>query len=275
MIELRQTLTDLLANVRFLDVLDVLLVAYLIYRVLLLIRGARAVSLLRGVALVLLVLLVSAWLPTLNYVLRAIVPVILPVALIALVVIFQPELRQALERLGRTGFLPAPLGSLSDESGPDVIGEVVEAAASLADRGHGALLVLERTQPLVDIIRTGKAISGRVSVELLLTIFSPRTPLHDGAVVIRGAQIMAAACVLPHSERPGLSTETGMRHRAALGLAERTDAVIVVVSEETGNISLAFNGTLSPALERPQLTERLMELFEAQRAERRVFFWRK
>ena len=269
--ELRQTFTTLLVNVRFLDVLDVLIVAYLIYRVLLLVRGTRAMSLLRGLVLVLLVLMVASWLPTLNYILGA----ILPMALIALVVIFQPELRMALERLGRTGFLPASLGSLSEESGPDVIGEVVEAAAGLADKGYGALMVLERTQPLVDIIRTGKTINGRVSVELMLTIFSPRTPLHDGAVVIRGAQILAASCVLPHSERPGLSTETGMRHRAALGLAERTDAVIVVVSEETGNISLAFNGTLSPALERPQLTERLMELFEAQRAERRVFFWRK
>ncbi len=271
MTELWQILTNLAISVRFLDALDVLIVAYLIYRVLLLARGTRAMSLLRGVVLVLLVLLVSSWLPTLRFILNAIVPV----AVIALVVIFQPELRMALERLGRTGFLPAPLGSLSEESGPDVIGEVVEAAATLAEKGYGALMVLERAQPLVDITRTGKTISGRVSVELLITIFSPRTPLHDGAVVIRGAQVLAASCVLPHSERPGLSTETGMRHRAALGLAERTDAVIVVVSEETGNISLAFNGTLSPALQRSQLTERLMELFEAQRAERRVFFWRK
>lgn len=266
-----QTLTTLIVNVRPLDVLDVLLVAYLLYRVLLLVRGTRAMSLLRGVALVLLILLISSWLPALNYILRALVPV----ALIALVVIFQPELRMALERLGRTGFLPAPLGSLSEDSGPDVVGEVVEAASALAEKGYGALMVMERTQPLMDIIRTGKTLNARVSVELITTVFSPRTPLHDGAIVIRGSQILAASCVLPHSERPGLSTETGMRHRAALGLAERTDAVIVVVSEETGNISLAFNGTLSPALERPQLTERLMELFEAQRAERRVFFWRK
>jgi diadenylate cyclase len=112
-------------------------------------------------------------------------------------------------------------------------------------------------------------------VELLMTIFNPRTPLHDGAVVIRGAELLAASCVLPHSERPGLSTETGMRHRAALGLVERTDAAVVVVSEETGNISLAVNGTLSPALQRPQLTERLMEAFEAQLQEKRFFFWRK
>ncbi len=266
-----KTLTDLLPNLRVLDALDVLIVAYLIYRVLLLLRGTRAASLLRGVALVLLVLLVSSWLPTLNYLLRSLIPV----ALLALVVIFQPELRMALERLGRGGFLIGSLGSLGEETTADVIGEVVEAAVSMSEKGHGALLVLERTQPLVDIIRTGKAINGRVSVELLMTIFSPRTPLHDGAVVIRGAQVLAASCVLPHSERPGLSTETGMRHRAALGLAERTDAVVVVVSEETGNISLAFNGTLSPALERPQLTERLMELFEAQQAEKRFFFWRK
>ncbi|HEY3398375.1 MAG TPA: diadenylate cyclase CdaA [Armatimonadota bacterium] len=271
MIDFWHALTGLLPNVGVLDLLDVAIVAYLVYRVLLLMRATRAMSLLRGVALVLLVLMVSSWLPTLNYLLRA----ILPVALIALVVIFQPELRMALERLGRSGLFPSPLGSTEDEAGADVINEIVEAAFRLAEKGHGALMVMERTQSLVDIIRTGKTINGRVSVELLMTIFNPRTPLHDGAAVIHGWQLLAASCVLPHSERPGLSTETGMRHRAALGLAERTDAVVVVVSEETGNISLAFNGTLSPALQRPQLTERLMELFEAQRAEKRFFFWRK
>jgi diadenylate cyclase len=271
MTEFWQTLRDLLVNVRPLDVLDVLIVAYLLYRVLLLMRGTRAMPLLRGVVVVVLFFLISSWLPTLNYILHSLELI----AVIALVVIFQPELRMALERVGRSGLLPSPLGSLNEDSGPDVIGEIVEAAFGLSEKGYGALMVLERTQALVDIIRTGKTINGRVSFELLVTIFSPRTPLHDGAVVIRGSQLLAASCVLPHSERPGLSTETGMRHRAALGLAERTDAVIVVVSEETGNISLAFNGTLSPALERPQLTERLMELFEAQRAEKRVFFWRK
>jgi len=137
------------------------------------------------------------------------------------------------------------------------------------------LIVMERSTGLLDITRTGKTINARVSVELLHTIFHPRTPLHDGAVVIRGNQLVAAACVLPHSESPSLATSVGMRHRAALGLAERTDAVCIVVSEETGSISLAVNGTLSPPLSRVQLTERLQELFEAEKGRTHFFFWRK
>ena len=269
--ELVETFRQILQDLQWLDALDVIIVAYLIYRFLLLMRGTRAVPLLRGLALILLVFLVSSWLPTLNYILRYVGPV----ALIALVIIFQPELRLALEHLGRGHFLGLNIGSTETDFVPDTIAEVVEAAFRLADKGHGALIVLERTQRLADIMRTGKAINGRVSVELLMTIFNPRTPLHDGAVVIHGAELLAASCVLPHSERPGLSTETGMRHRAALGLAERTDAAVIVVSEETGNVSLAVNGTLSPALQRPQLTERLMEIFEAQLQEKRFFFWRK
>lgn len=265
------TLAELLVNFRLLDGLDILIVAFLVYRLLLLVRGTRAASLLRGIVLVLIAFAVSSWLPTLNYLLRGLIPV----ALLALVVIFQPELRMGLERLGRAGLLGRALGPLKEPTGDEIILEVVEAAFRMAEKGHGALIALERTASLVDIIRTGKTINGRVSPELIMTIFNPRAPLHDGAVVVRGPELVAASCVLPHSERPGLSTETGMRHRAALGLVERTDAVVVVVSEETGNVSLAANGTLSPALERPQLTERLMELFEAQRADRRFFFWRK
>lgn len=269
--ELLETFRQILHNLRWLDALDILIVAYLVYRLLLLMRGTRAVPLFRGLGLLLLIFLISSWLPALNYILRALVPV----ALIALVVIFQPELRMALEHLGRGHFLGLRFSAVGGGSVPDVITSVVEAAFRMAEKGHGALIVMERSQRLSDIIRTGKAINGRVSVELLMTIFNPRTPLHDGAVVIRGAELLAASCVLPHSERPGLSTETGMRHRAALGLAERTDAAVIVISEETGNVSLAVNGTLSPALQRPQLTERLMEMFESQLQEKRFFFWRK
>jgi diadenylate cyclase len=271
MTDVLQTALDLYRNIRWLDVVDILVVAYLFYRILVFIRDTRSLALLRGLGLLALIFVLSTWFPALNMVLQ----VLIPVAIIALVIIFQPELRLGLERLGRGGLLPGVLTPLQAEGGQDVVNEVVDTAERLSEKGHGALIVLQRTEPLVDIARTGKAINGRLSVELLMTIFNPRTPLHDGAVVIRGSQILAASCVLPHSERPGLSTETGMRHRAALGLAERTDAAVVVVSEETGNISLAVNGTLSPALQRPQLTERLLEMFEAQTEAKRFFFWRK
>ncbi len=269
--ELWQQLAATLVTVRITDVIDIVVVAYIVYRGLLLLQGTRGVAVIRGLLIVLVLLAATKWLFTLNWMLRQLV---LP-GVIALVVIFQPELRLALERLGRAGFLSAVFTNLDAETQQRVINEIVEAAEELSQRHIGALIVLQRESGLVDITRTGKTINGRVSVDLLRTIFYPNTPLHDGAVVVRGDNLVAAGCVLPHSERPGLSVATGMRHRAALGLSERTDAVIVVVSEETGAISLAVDGNLSPALERPQLAERLNRLFEITTDRSRILFWRK
>lgn len=262
---------ELFRNFRVLDAMDILLVAFLVYQMLLLMRRSRAISLLKGVILVLLMILVTTWFPTFNWLLSRL---ILP-GTIALVVIFQPELRMALERLGRGGWLGEMLDRVSADERQWVINEVVDAACAFADKRIGALIVLQRTSSLMDITRTGKTINARVSAELLATIFNPTSPLHDGAVVIRGETLVAAACVLPHSESPSLSATTGMRHRAGLGLSERTDAVVVIASEETGGISLAVEGALSPHLARTQLSERLMELFEAEREQTRFFFWRK
>jgi len=252
------------------DVLDMLVVGYIVYRVLLLLQGTRSVSVIRGLLIVLFVLSLTSWLPTLNWTLRQLV---LP-GVIALVVIFQPELRMALERLGRGGLLGG-LAQVRSSETTRVLNEIVDAAESLASTRTGALIVLQRESGLVDITRTGKTLNARLSVDLLLTIFQPKTPLHDGAVVVRDAIIIAAGCVLPHSERPGLSVATGMRHRAALGLTERTDAAVVVVSEETGAVSLAVDGNLSPDLERPQLVERLNQLFETQTDRSKLLFWRR
>jgi len=241
-------------SVHLVDVIDVALVAVLIYYVALLLRRTRAISLINGIILIIALVWLFRQLPilpTLYWLLRGIGTV----GVLALVVIFQPELRMALERLGRGGLLGGALRSMAADQQQNVINDVVDSAVALSDKSIGALIVLERQTGLIDITRTGKTINGRVSVDLLNTIFYPGTPLHDGAVVIRGDQIVAAACALPHSESPALSTSTGMRHRAALGLAERTDAVCVVV--------------------RAQLTERLMELFEAARERSRFFFWRK
>ncbi len=266
-----QAVSDIATNVGARDIVDVVVVAYLIYRLGLLLRGTRALPLIKGILVIILVIVFTAWLPTLYWLLSRIIPV----GVIALVVIFQPELRMALERIGRGGVLGSALTQLSAEQRQQVLSEVIDAAVGLSEKGYGALIVLERSTGLLDITRTGKTVNARVSVELLHTIFHPYTPLHDGAVVIRGNQLVAAACVLPHSESPGLATSVGMRHRAALGLAERTDAVCVVVSEETGAISLAVDGAISPRLERVQLTERLQELFEAEKERTRFFFWRK
>lgn len=253
-------------------VMDVIVVSYIVYRGLLLLQGTRGGSVIKGLLVVIFLLWISSGLPTLNWILRQLV---LP-GVIALVVIFQPELRTALERLGRAGLLGFSVGKAEPEAAQRVINEIVDAAEEMSSRRIGALIVLQRESGLMDITRTGKTLNARVSVDALITIFYPNTPLHDGAVVIRDDEIVAAGCVLPHSEQPGLSVATGMRHRAGLGLSERTDAVVVVVSEETGAISLAVEGNLAPDLERTELAERLNRLFEKKPDERaRLLFWRR
>jgi len=252
-------------------VLDVLVVSYIVYRGLLLLQGTRGGSVIKGLLVVLFLLWISSGLPTLNWILRQLV---LP-GVIALVVIFQPELRTALERLGRAGLLGFSIGRVETAAAQRVINEIVDAAEEMSSRHIGSLMVVQRDSGLMDITRTGKTLNARVSVDALITIFYPNTPLHDGAVVIRDDVIVAAGCVLPHSEQPGLSVATGMRHRAALGLSERTDAAVVVVSEETGAVSLAVEGNLAPNLERTELAERLNGLFEEPDERARLKFWRR
>ncbi len=268
-----EAVRQIIRTMTVVDIIDIALVSFILYNVLLLARRSGAVSLIKGVAAVVVIVSITTWLPTFNWLLsRLFIP-----GIIALVVIFQPELRMALERLGRTGFLGSALSkiSLNDDVRQRLFREVLEAVVEFSEKRIGALIVFERETGLMDITRTGKTLNARVSAELLGTIFFPKTPLHDGAVVIRGETIVAAACVLPYSESPGLSASSGMRHRAALGLSERTDAVCLVVSEETGAISLAVDGALSRRLDRTQLTERLMALFEPEQEKSRWRFWKR
>lgn len=270
-----QTFLDTIRHVGGVDYLDVALIAYIIYRIALAAKGTRTISLVKGTLLVAALAWLSYWLPTLHWLVQRLFPAILSVGVLALVVIFQPELRRGLERLGRGGILNLGLLPADGEQIEHVISEVLDACEDFSAKRIGALIVLERKDNLSDITRTGKTISGLVSHELLGTIFAPRSPLHDGAVVIRGDRVFAAGCALPHSENPSLSATIGMRHRAALGLSERTDAVCIVVSEETGVMSLAVEGGLRPNLERIELTERVLQLFEAREREAVPFFWRK
>jgi diadenylate cyclase len=265
------SIIDAFSHIKPIDVVDMVIVSYIIYRVLLLLRSLGAMHKLRGILFILVVLWISSWLPTFNWLLRqAMVP-----GIIALVVVFAPELRIAIERLGRSTPFWMTITHVGVELQQHVINEVTDAAAEFSERGIGALIVLERDDPLMDIVRTGKQINGVVSMDLLHTIFYPKSPLHDGAVVVRGDRVLAAACVLPHSESPGLSATVGMRHRAAVGITERSDCVCVVVSEETGVISLAVGGVISPSLEKVQLVERLLGLFEAEHEHTSFFFWRR
>lgn len=242
---------------KLIDVVDVLLVSYIVYQALLFVRGTRAVSLIKGLLLILVVLWLTSPLPTFNWLLSQL---ILP-GVIAIVIIFQPELRMTLERLGRGGPLRRALGgAIGSEQSSRAIREVTAAAEQMAADRIGALVALERDTGLEDIARSGMRLGAVVSAELLRTLFVTTSPLHDGAAVVRGDEILAAGCVLPQSDAPHLRVSTGLRHRAAVGLTERTDAVCVVVSEETGTVSLAVDGVLIRDLDRVRLTERLQNL---------------
>lgn len=222
------------------SLLDILLVTLVIYSVLILIRGTRAVQLLRGLLLLaaLVGLLTTAVeLPAFGWLLGSILPTIL----FAIPVIFQPELRRALEQIGRTGRF---LRIFQRNREMPIISAIASACLRLSQRRHGALIVIEQDTGLQEYIDTGILLRAQPSPELLLTIFNKQTELHDGAVIIRGETIEAAAAVMPLSNRNLSDRQLGLRHRAGLGISEVSDAIIIIVSEETGRISIAHNGRL-------------------------------
>jgi diadenylate cyclase len=227
-------------TLEWLDVIDILLVTAVIYLGFILIRGTRAVQVLRGfVVLALIIFLLSRFveLPAFSW----LVSTVLPVLLLAIPVIFQPELRRALEQIGRTGSWLRYFRRT--EISPLVIA-VKEACLRLSQRRHGALIVFERDTGLQEYIDTGIFMNSEASPELFLTIFNKHTELHDGAVIIRGKKIASAACVMPLSTSSLSDRQMGLRHRAALGISEVSDAVAIVVSEETGQVSIAHNGRI-------------------------------
>ncbi|MEZ4501479.1 MAG: diadenylate cyclase CdaA [Dehalococcoidia bacterium] len=236
-------------------ILDIVIISLSIYWLLLLIRGTTAMTVLRGVG----VIFIAAFflsraldLEVVSWALRnAAAGVVIGAA-----VIFQPEIRRALERIGRTGLR----SSLQREERRHAVDTIIRAAQRLARLQHGALIVIERETGTREVVDTGIPVDAEISVELLVNLFVPNTPLHDGAVVVRGDRIVAAGCTLPLSEGP-LPSEYGMRHRAALGITETTDAVVLVVSEERGEISLSSNGRMVFALDEARLTRQLHRLF--------------
>jgi len=241
--------------------IDITVVAYVVYRLFLLIRGTRAVQLIKGIIVLLIATTVSQWLKlyTINWLLVNIRTVLL----VALPVVFQPELRRALEQIGRGGvFINRAFILMGEEDMSRVIDEIVRSADSMSKRKTGALMVIERETRLGDFIETGIKVDGSVTAELIMNIFVPNTPLHDGALIIRGDRIMAAACFLPLTDATNLSIELGSRHRAALGITEHSDAVAVVVSEETGTVSLANSGRIVRQLEPESLREMLTALLQ-------------
>lgn len=240
-------------------VLDVAVVSYVIYRLILLAKGRRAWWILIGLGVFFLLQLISeaAGLLALNWILKQVTPI----APIAIVVLFYPELRELLEKVGRAEFWGAALHVTHHEDIVEIIEEVVRTAGILSPLKIGALMVMERETGLDDIVATGTALDAEVTSELLGTLFYNGTPLHDGAVIIRQGRIAAAGCTLPLSDSPNIATNVHMRHRAAIGLSENADAVVVVVSEETGTISLAVDGKLQRGLKPEALRQKLLEAF--------------
>lgn len=241
-------------------VVDIGVVAYVLYRLFLLIQGTRAIQLLKGVIVLVAATFVSQWLG-LKTVYWLLGKIMLGLA-VALPIVFQPELRRALEQLGRGRLFRPETDQALDEDQALVIKEVLRAVEQLSKNKIGALIVLERETGLNDYVETGIRIEGVVSSEFLINIFIPNTPLHDGAVIIRGGRVLAAGCFLPLTEAQGLSTELGSRHRSALGITEHSDAVVVVVSEETGIVSLANAGKLIRHVETKTLEEMLTALLK-------------
>ncbi len=225
------------------SILDIAIVIFLLYKAVKVLRKTRAWQLLKGIAILVILTIVSGWLKfrILNYILTS----VMMYGVFLLIVVFQPELRRGLEQLG-TGKFRKFLGMTKDLEGKtkETVYRVVIAATELSKHKTGALIVLERDIKIKDIIDTGIYIDSEVSPQLLVNIFVPNTPLHDGAVIISDNKIAAASCMLPLSSDQDISKELGTRHRAAIGLSNQSDSIVVVVSEETGKISIAKDGTL-------------------------------
>ncbi|HMM19655.1 MAG TPA: diadenylate cyclase CdaA [Selenomonadales bacterium] len=262
----------IISTIGWLDIIDMLLVAIVLYKLYIMIRDTRAVALLKGLIVLLMATLVSKWLGlnVINWLLQKSMTVVL----VALPIVFQPELRRALEQIGR-GKLFSKTAFLDEEEAKSLVEELVKAMAVLSKNKIGALLVFERETRLNDYIETGIKVDGLVSSEFLTNIFIPNTPLHDGAVIVRGNRVMAAGCILPLTEDRTLAKELGTRHRAAIGVSEQVDVIVVVVSEETGIISVAEGGRLVRYIEPQKLRDYLRPLYAGKSSPISEFFnWR-
>ena len=247
---------DLITHIKVTDVLDIIIVGYVAYKLYELIRETRAEQLVKGIFIIVISLKLSEVfnLHTVNWILKN----TMTVGLIAIIIVFQPELRRILEYIGRTKLI-IKNGNDFVKQKTDVINETVQACLSLSRQKIGALIVFERETGINEIVQTGTRLNADVSRELLINIFIPNTPLHDGAVVIRKNSILAAACFLPLTENKNLNKELGTRHRAALGITEKSDCLSLVVSEETGYISIAIKGKLYRDLSEERLKNMLKQ----------------
>ena len=248
-----------ITNYWYLGILDVIIVAFIIYKAIEFLRESRAALLLKGILILLAVSVLANvfGLVSLKWLLNK----AFDYALIAIVVIFQPELRRALEKVGRSNLAAIAKGQLNDSLDDEVkacIDAVCKSVVTMSDKKIGALIVFERKTMLGDIANTGTIVNAEASYEMIGNIFFPKSPLHDGALLIRDTKLFAAGCILPLTANSDLNSQLGTRHRAALGMSENSDAVVVVVSEETGTISIAINGSIKRDYNSVTLKEELL-----------------
>jgi diadenylate cyclase len=246
---------DIFYQLRWQDILDILLVAVILYWLLLLIKGTKAAQILIGLVVLFFAFLLSGYigLYTMDWLIQSFWAQIV----LVLVILFQPEIRRALAQMGEARFLPSFASAEELKS----LEEIVRGTIALSNRKIGGLIVIERETSLRDFIEIGTPLDAKVSHELLLSIFHPTSPIHDGAVIIRGNRVVAAGCFLPLSLSAELSKAVGTRHRAGIGLSEETDAVVIIISEETGSIATAVDGTLEKNVDMGSLRDFLTEMF--------------
>jgi len=244
---------DILHAMRWQDIVDILIVSYIIYRIILLIRGTRAVQMLLGIVVITGLYFISGRLDllTLHWILKTFLSSIL----LIIIIVFQSDIRRALTQMGKTPF------HRSDDVAAHDINEIISAAIYMARRRIGALIIIERQTGLRDYVELGFHLDARLVHELLIAIFLPSSPMHDGGVIIRNGRIHSSGCLLPLSNNPNISKRYGTRHRAALGLSEETDAVVIVVSEETQEISLVSQGKITTLTDEQALTRTLENIF--------------
>ncbi|MCL2322168.1 MAG: diadenylate cyclase CdaA [Oscillospiraceae bacterium] len=260
---LNDIIISAVAKIGFLQIVDILIVSYILYKLYMIIKETRAEQLLKGVGLILILMFIanSIGLDTLSWLLQNTIYV----GLMAIVIIFQPEVRRALEQLGRSTFRDSQMFQNSDEQMEKVIIEIVDAVENMSKAQVGALIAIVQKTGVGEIIKTGVVIDAKISSELLENIFVVNTPLHDGAVIIKNDRIAAAACFLPLTQNENINKKLGTRHRAGIGLSEISDALVVIVSEETGNISLVINGNITRNYDKNRLKEILIKILQMRR----------
>ncbi len=267
-----QTLLGVVSGISLGDILDILVLSFLIYKAIQLVRETHAGQLMKGVIYLLLVNIVVNLLEM--SMMKMILEVVWEIGLIAIIVLFQPELRHLLEKLGKSrlgGVLGRAVTMEEEEKNlRNTIDSLVKASIAMSETKTGALMVLEQTTILSEVADTGTQIDGAVSRDLLCNIFYPKSPLHDGAVIIRGNRVQAAGCILPLTQNTDISRELGTRHRAAIGMSEQSDAVILVVSEESGVISIAGKGGLKRGFDSITLKTELEALLIGDRFEKKT-----